>query len=41
MDFVADSLFNGRNLRMLTAVDCNTRECQDIAVGQAPTEPTW
>ena len=27
MDFVADVLFDGRGLRMLTVVDCCTREC--------------
>jgi putative transposase len=26
MDFVADNLFDGRKLRMLTVVDCHTRE---------------
>ena len=34
MDFVADALFDGRKLRMLTVVDCYTRECLAIDVGQ-------
>jgi putative transposase len=34
MDFVADALFDGRKLRMLTVVDCFTRECLAIDVGQ-------
>jgi len=35
MDFVADNLFDGRKLRMLTVVDCFTRECLAIHVGQS------
>jgi putative transposase len=35
MDFVADNLFDGRKLRMLTVVDCYTRECLAIHVGQS------
>ncbi|MBO9680216.1 MAG: IS3 family transposase [Acidovorax sp.] len=35
MDFVADALFDGRKLRMLTVVDLYTRECLAIEVGQA------
>ena len=35
MDFVADSLFDGRKLRMLTVVDLYTRECLAIDVGQS------
>ncbi len=35
MDFVADALFDGRKLRMLTVVDCYTRECLAIDVGQS------
>lgn len=34
-DFVADELFDGRKLRMLTVVDCFTRECLAIDVGQS------
>jgi len=34
-DFVADALFDGRKLRMLTVVDCYTRECLAIDVGQS------
>ena len=30
MDFVADALFNGRRFRMLTVVDCHTREALAI-----------
>ncbi|MBC7989549.1 MAG: hypothetical protein H7Y19_08205 [Luteimonas sp.] len=30
MDFVADALFDGRKLSMLTVVDCYTRECLAI-----------
>ena len=37
MDFVADALFDGRKLRMLTVVDCFTRECLAIDVGQRLT----
>jgi transposase InsO family protein len=36
-DFVADALFDGRKLRMLTVVDCYTRECLAIDVGQSLT----
>ena len=35
MDFVADALFDGRRLRMLTVVDLFTRECLAIDVGQS------
>lgn len=35
MDFVADNLFDGRKLRMLTVVDLYTRECLAIEVGQS------
>ena len=35
MDFVADNLFDGRKLRMLTVVDCYTRESLAIHVGQS------
>lgn len=35
MDFVADALFDGRKLRMLTVVDCHTHECLAIEVGQS------
>jgi putative transposase len=35
MAFVADELFDGRKLRMLTVVDCYTRECLAIDVGQS------
>jgi putative transposase len=35
MDFVADNLFDGRKLRMLTVLDCYTRECLAIEVGQS------
>ncbi len=35
MDFVADNLFDGRKLRMLTVVDLFTRECLGIEVGQS------
>ena len=35
MDFVADNLFDGRKLRMLTVLDCYTRECLAIQVGQS------
>jgi putative transposase len=35
MDFVADNLFDGRKLRMLTVVDCFTRESLDIYVDQS------
>lgn len=35
MDFVADNLFDGRRLRMLTVVDLFTRECLAIDVGQS------
>jgi len=34
-DFVADALFDGRKLRMLTVVDCYTRECLAVDVGQS------
>jgi putative transposase len=35
IDFVADNLFDGRKLRMLTVVDCYTRESPDIHVDQS------
>ena len=35
MDFVADALFDGRKLRMLTVVDLFTRECLAIDVRQS------
>ena len=35
MDFVADSLFNGRRSRALTVVDNWSRECLSIRVDQA------
>lgn len=35
MDFVSDALFDGRRIRALTVVDCYTRECLAIAVGQS------
>jgi putative transposase len=35
MDFVADNLFDGRKLRMLTIVDCFTRESLAIEVDQS------
>jgi transposase InsO family protein len=35
MDCVADALFDGRRLRMLTVVDLYTRECLAIEVGQS------
>ena len=35
MDFVADARFDGRKVRMLTVVDCYTRECLAIDVGQS------
>ena len=34
MDFVSDSLFNGRRFRALTIVDNFIRECLAILVGQ-------
>jgi putative transposase len=34
MDFVSDSLFNGRRFRALTVVDNFSRECLAIEVGQ-------
>jgi len=34
-DFVADALFDGRKLRLLTVVDCYTRECLAIDIGQS------
>lgn len=37
MDFVADSLFDGRKLRALTVVDQYSRECLAIHVGQRLT----
>ena len=35
MDFVADNLFDGCKLRMLTVVDCFTRESLDLYVDQS------
>lgn len=35
MDFVSDSLFNGRRIRALTVVDNFSRECLAIHVGQS------
>jgi putative transposase len=35
MDFVTDSLFNGRRFRSLTVVDNYSRECLVIEVGQS------
>lgn len=35
MDFVADEIFDGRRMRMLTMVDCYTRESLAIDVGQS------
>jgi putative transposase len=35
MDFVADNLFDGQKLRMLTVVACYTRESLDIHVDQS------
>ncbi len=35
MDFVADNLFDGRKLRMLTVGDCYSRERLSIHVGQS------
>jgi putative transposase len=37
MDFVSDSLFNGRRFRSLTVVDNFSRECPAIEVGQSLT----
>ena len=37
MDFVADNLFDGRKLRMLTVVDCYSRQSLAIHVGQRLT----
>ena len=37
MDFVCDSLFNGRRFRALTIVDNYSRECPAIEVGQSIT----
>jgi len=37
MDFVCDSLFNGRRFRALTIVDNFSRECPAIEVGQSIT----
>jgi len=41
MDFVADALFDGRKLRMLTVVDLHTRECLAIDVGQSLKGKMW
>ncbi len=35
MDFVADNLFDDKKPRMLTVVDCSTRERLAIHVGQS------
>lgn len=35
MDFVANNLFDCRKLRMLTVVDCFTRESLAVHVGKA------
>jgi putative transposase len=35
MDFVADNLFDGRNIRALTIVDNYSRQCGTIHVGQS------
>ncbi len=35
MDFVADSLFDGRRFRALTIVDNYSRECLAIEAGQS------
>lgn len=35
MDFVSDSLFNGRRFRVLTVVDNFSRECLALEVGQS------
>lgn len=35
MDFVANALFDGRKLRMLTVVDLFTKECLAIQIGQS------
>jgi putative transposase len=37
MDFMTDSLYDGRRFRMLTLVDTATRECPTIEVGQSLT----
>ncbi len=37
MDFMTDSLYDGRRFRMLTLVDTVTRECPVIEVGQSVT----
>lgn len=34
MDFVSDTLFDERRLRLLTVIDVCTRECLGICVGQ-------
>jgi hypothetical protein len=41
-DFVADNLFEGRKLRMLTVVDLYTRECFAIDAGpELEVIPAW
>jgi len=35
MDFFSDALFDGRRLRLLTAIDLYSRECLGICVGQS------
>ncbi len=37
MDFMSDSLYDGRRFRLLTVVDTVTRECPAIEVGQSLT----
>lgn len=37
MDFMSDSLYDGRRFRLLTLVDTATRECPAIEVGQSLT----
>lgn len=39
MDFVSDSLFDGRPFRCFTLVDDFTREC--VAIGVAHSQPAW
>jgi putative transposase len=35
VDFVADNVFDGEKMRMLTAVDCFARESLAIDIGQS------
>ncbi len=37
MDFMTDSLYDGRRIRMLTIVDTATRGCAALEVGQSLT----